>query len=113
MASLVKYKETNPSNVKTIIKAFYSASYAASIEVNDEVVELVWKMVSSSKHCTKLLNLVPRPAGFIPGASYIAIQLASLSTRLVNAKNNEISHTCKAFVTNAYSTKIKLASLGI
>jgi hypothetical protein len=113
MASLKKHKETNPQHIKAILKSFYGSSYASSIEVNDQVVDVVWKMVSSSKECTKLLNLVPRPAGFIPGPSYIATQLASLVKRLSTNKKENVAHMCKAVASNGYSTKIRLSALGL
>jgi len=113
MAPLIKYKEVSPQYIKSILASFFNPAYAASIRINDNVVEVVWEMVSKSKECTKALNLVPRPAGFIPGASFVAMQLAKLGQRLLAHQDEDIANTCKSAASSAYSTRIRMASHGL
>ena len=115
MSNLKKYKTINPNDIKRIIKAFFISTrptFANNINVNDNVVETVWLMVSETKECTKALNLVPRPAGSIPGPLYIATQLTLLAKRLTVDKDL-LSDSCKSSVLLNYSRVLQMASEGI
>lgn len=110
---LKEYKEVSASNIKAILKSFFGASYASRIEVNDKVVRLTWEMVTSSKSCSKMMDMVPRPAGFIPGASYVAKQLAQLAKRIATSKDDSIYKLCKNGSAYQFSRRIQMASSGL
>ncbi|REL25733.1 hypothetical protein DXX93_03635 [Thalassotalea euphylliae] len=112
-SKLKEYKEVSPASVKTILKSFFGASYASRITINDKVVKLTWEMVRSSQSCSKMMDLVPRPAGTIPGAGYIAKQLAQLGKRIATAKDDSIYILCKNGAAYRYSRQIQMASNGL
>lgn len=113
MTQLIKYKNLNPIHARSILSAFFGPAFASRITINDKVVEVIWKMISNSKKCTELVQLVPRPTGGIPGASYIVMQLGKLGYRLISSKDEEISNICKSGVAYNYSTLIQIASSGL
>jgi len=77
MANLNKYKALNPNDIRKIIRAFFISrpSYSTTLNINDNVVDIVWKMVAETEKYTKALNLVPRPSGGLLGTAYVVLQL--------------------------------------
>jgi len=114
MASQLKeYKEISPSTIKAILNSFFGSNFGVRININDKVVKLTWDMVSSSQQCSKLMDMVPRPSGFIPSSGYIVKQLTKLAKRIINSKDDEIYLICKKWSAYQYSRKIQMASNGL
>ena len=103
-----KYADVNEGDVKKILEVFLGKG----VSINDKVIELTWDMLASSKECSKAMNFVPRPQGLAATPAYIAKELAGIAYRLSSNKD-AIYHVCKVAAEAGYSSRIKLAGMGL
>ena len=107
-----KYADVNEGDVKKILEVFLGKGAASQVSINDKVIELTWDMLASSKECSKAMNFEPRPQGLAATPAYIAKELAGIAYRLSSNKD-AIYHVCKVAAEAGYSSRIKLAGMGL
>ena len=84
-------------------------SFASRININENVIEEVEKLLAEAMKCSKAMDFVPRPG--IPSLSYIRNQLAAIVLRVI--RNDKIYDICKVNAANNFRSAIEIASLGI
>lgn len=75
--------------------------------INKRVLDLLGEMLSRNDHCSKALDLVPRP-GFPVNASYIKRQLRDIARRITS--DDHSYEICKTFLAANYKSVIRIAS---
>jgi hypothetical protein len=78
--------------------------------VNKKVLDVFGEMLAKEGHCSKAMDLVPRP-GFAVNASYIKRQLRSIARRVSSGGHSY--HACKVAVAFKYKDRVKIASEGL
>ncbi len=54
--------ESEIANVRYVLAIFVGRPRAVSVKINEQVVEVVYKMLEGAQKCTKRIDLLPRPA---------------------------------------------------
>jgi len=103
-------------DVRGILRLFYpGATWVEDLAINDEVVDVVWQMVVASRHCSRAMDFVPRPIGFVPGASDIASILFDVGKALLGdgaEKARRAYSICVSTVALKYRSAVQIAGMG-
>jgi hypothetical protein len=89
------------------ILVFFWGREADSWNINKRVLDLLGEMLSKSEHCSKAMDLVPRP-GFPVDASYIKRQLRDIARRITSGDHSY--EICKIFLSANYKSVIRIAA---
>jgi len=99
--------------VKEVINALYQG---AGIEkrytgkVNDDVAEVLGKMLNELKNCSASLAWVPRPYSIKPSISWIA---NNFSRSVIDRLRDSQSLTCAKAVIYKWDRKLTMAGMGL
>lgn len=88
------------------ILVFFWGREAENWDINKRVLDLLGEMLSKSEHCSKAMDLVPRP-GFPVDARYIKSQLRSIARRITSGDHSY--EICKTFLAANYKSVIRIA----
>jgi hypothetical protein len=89
------------------ILVFFWGREAENWNINKQVLDLLGEMLGKSEHCSKAMDLVPRP-GFPIDAKYIKSQLRGIARRI--ASGDHSYEICKIFLAANYKSIIRIAS---
>jgi hypothetical protein len=88
------------------ILVFFWGREAENWNINKRVLDLLGEMLSKSEHCSKAMDLVPRP-GFPVDARYIKSQLRGIARRITSGDHSY--EICKTFLAANYKSVIRIA----
>jgi hypothetical protein len=99
--------------LKAILGDIFGSSNAAHWEMNEEVKEVFNKMLADNMKCSKLIDMVPRPAGWMPGQTYLPKEVISAIYRLLTHDKRHIYWLCSEPMKAKYRSQFEMASLGV
>ncbi len=73
--------ESEQHDLRMALTAIYGPQNVDKWKMKYEMLEVLAGLVSKSRDCSKLIDMVPRPAGWMPGVSYIRRQLREMARR--------------------------------
>ena len=76
--------DSEKHDLKIVLAALFGCHNVDSWRIDIKTLELLTEMISASKECSKLIDLVPRPVGWVPGVAYVRRQLRNLARRAVS-----------------------------
>lgn len=99
--------------LKSILVDIFGISIAQSWEMNDDVAEVFNRMLADSQKCSHIIDMIPRVPGWIPGKTYLPLQVISAIYRLVTHYKQKLYWLCSEPMKVKYRSEFELASLGI
>ncbi len=93
------------------MKAFFGVHVADRVNIDDRVVKLIGEMLASNDECSRLMDMVPRPAGVKPGLAYVIGQLANIARRVTSGDGDYM--ICRYEIARQYKTRLLEASMGL
>ncbi len=99
--------------LKTILGNIFGNSIVAHWEMTEEVKEVFNKMLADNMKCSKLMDIIPRPAGWIPGQTYLPTQVISAIYRLATHDRKHVYWLCNETMKVKYRSQFEMASVGI
>ncbi len=99
--------------LKTILASIFGRSNVEHWEINDDVKEVFNRMLEDNMKCSHLIDMVPRPAGWIPGKTCLPAQVITAIYRLVTHDGSKVYWLCSEFMKAKYRSEFEMASLGI
>lgn len=97
----------------TILGSIFGTSIVAHWEMTEEVKEVFNKMLADNMKCSKLMDIIPRPAGWIPGQTYLPTQAISAIYRLAAHDRKHVYWLCNETMKAKYRSQFEMASVGI
>lgn len=108
---MISYGEQQ--ELKYLLENIFGSSITAHWEMNEEVKEVFNRMLADNMKCSHLIDMVPRPAGWLPGQTYLPKQVISAIYRLVTHDKRQIYWLCGEPMKAKYRSEFEMASLGI
>lgn len=99
--------------LKAILGDIFGSSIAAHWEINEEVKEVFNKMLADNMKCSKLIDMVPRPTGWLPGQTYPPKEVISAIYRLISHDKRQIYWLCNEPMKAKYRSMFEMASQGV
>lgn len=99
--------------LKAILGDIFGRSNVAHWEMNEEVKEVFNRMLADNMKCSNLIDMVPRVPGWIPGKTYLPMQVISGIYRLVTHDGRNVYWLCSEPMKAKYRSEFEMASLGI
>ena len=78
--------EAEKEDLRKILVALFGQFNVENWGINYQTLEQLTEMISTTKACSRLIDLVPRPAGWMPGVAYIRRELRNIARRMVSNK---------------------------
>jgi hypothetical protein len=69
-------------NLRIIVEAFFGKQDTAHWEMNEELLDVVTKMIAASKSCSEAMDFVPRPGGYL-SPDDVRKELARIAKRVI------------------------------
>lgn len=102
--------EREEKNLKLILVHIFG-SEAASWPMNKDTLRATGNMLEGSRRCSDAMDYVPRPAGFMPGVSYLRKQLEDLARRA--RQHDQLYEACKRGAKIKWKSTIYNAAQGL
>lgn len=101
---------SDQQNLRTIVEAFFGKSNTAHWEMNDQLLEVVTKMVQADKTCSEAMDFVPRPGMYLTPKDLLK-ELGKMAKRVLSGDKSY--ETCKTAVAYKWRTAADLAAQGL
>jgi hypothetical protein len=117
---LFKYRLTEDGQIFTdedfqyLLSVFFSHDpEIMGAVLNDEMVTLLWRAVTQSRSASKAIGFVPKPAGTLPGASYVAKTFLNVAREMRKdiGQRRKIEVMVQNTVTWTLRTDMRLAAI--
>lgn len=101
--------------MRAIAAAIWNQDIADSLDMNDDVMNVIATAAGQALECSKALALLPMPAGFPPLklTLWLLLNSASVVRRLVGVSQNRRFRACIVTAAASYRSALELASQGI
>ncbi|GAA2564068.1 MULTISPECIES: hypothetical protein [Streptomyces] len=99
--------------LRAIAGAIWTPELAAGWNMNAEVADVLSTATGEILKCSEAFALVPRPAGFVPGLSYLVNYWKNLRDYFLAVKSDRTYRACVVTAAANYRSPIEMASMGI
>jgi len=108
---MMSYNEQQ--ELKSLLGDIFGQSIVSQWEMNEDIAEVFNRMLADSQKCSNILDMIPRVPGWIPGKTYLPVQVISAIYRLISHDKQKIYWLCSVPMKAKYRSEFELASLGI
>lgn len=109
------YTPQEREDMRTLAAGIWNQSIADSLDMNDEVIEVISKAAGEALQCSIAFALVPMPMGFPPPklTLWLLLNLGSILLRLNGVRQHQTFKACIVTAAANWRTPLELASQGI
>ncbi|KOV35262.1 hypothetical protein ADK58_03530 [Streptomyces sp. XY152] len=99
--------------LRAVAGAIWTPELAVGWNMNAEVADVLSTATGEILKCSEAFALVPRPAGFVPGLSYLVKYWKNLRDYFLAVKSDRTYRACVVTAAANYRSPIEMASMGI
>ncbi|MEA5114203.1 MAG: hypothetical protein VB050_09245 [Geobacteraceae bacterium] len=108
---MMDYKEKQ--ELRSILEKVFGHAIVDQWKMNEDLKEVFNRMLADNQKCSHILDAVPRPAGWIPGKTYLPFQVVTYLYRLATHDKTKIYWLCSEPMKAKYRSEFELASCGL
>ncbi|MER5548882.1 hypothetical protein ABT072_42240 [Streptomyces sp. NPDC002589] len=98
--------------LRVVAAAIWNQQLADGWNMNSDVADVLSQATGAILKCSEAFALVPKPPGFIPGASYLVKYTLQLRNYFQAVRGDRTYRTCVVAASADYRSAIELASMG-
>lgn len=109
------YTPQEREDMRTLAAGIWTQSIADTLDMNDEVIDVISKAAGEALQCSLAYALVPMPMGFPPAnlTVWLLLNAASVLLRLNGVRQHQTFRPCIVTAAANWRTPLELASQGI
>lgn len=103
--------ESEKGDLKRILSVLYGDLNVDKWKIKYEMLAVLAELVSKSKECSMLMDMVPRPSGWVPALGYVRKQLRNMARRALTHKG--VYHSCAVTAALSFKSKFEIIGQGV
>ncbi len=97
-------------DLRKVVEAFFGKTDTANWEMNEELLNVITKMINESKSCSEAMDFVPRPGVYLNPRA-VQKELARMAKRVLTRDSSY--WICNVFVAYQWKREAQLAAYGL